>query len=210
MSHRRLRTRRFSICNFEILLNEPLDPEEVLADAVAGHLIDPYWGKIWDSAPAAAAAILKSNIAKGTQTLELGCGCGLLGIAAMIAGLDVTFSDHEAEAVQLAMENAKLNGLENVKGIVLDWNQPVDATYELLIASDVLYEQQFHQPLLDAAGRMLGGAGQFLIGDPGRTAVKEFLQTAMDIGWTVEIFGSDQKPKLVPTINQFQWLVLRK
>ena len=207
---RQLRTRTFRILNQKLLIQEPLDPDEILADAATGKGADPYWGKIWGSAPDAAAAIMASNWPAGTRTLELGCGCGLLGIAGLFAGLDVTFSDHEIEAVELAVDNARLNGWPDAKGLVLDWNRPPVSKYDLLIANDILYESPFHQPLLGAAESLLRENGVFQIGDPGRTLAKTFLQLAMKSGWKVEIYGRELNPVMTPTTNQFQWLVLRK
>ena len=202
--------KEFSIDGRSIRLKVPADPDQILSDAVEGQAVDPYWGKIWDSAPRAAACVLRTDWPTTIQALEIGCGCGLLGIAAMFAGADVTLSDHDVEAVNLAVENARLNGFANAPGMVLDWNAPPDATFDLLLASDVLYEEQFHQPLLAAMNKLLKPGGSFRIGDPGRQLAKSFVQSAAENGWATEIFDADLEPLLMPTTNAFQWLVLKQ
>src|SRR5437868_5031320 len=63
------------------------------------HFADPYWAKLWPAAPHLAEAILRHPPPPGTRVLELGCGSGLVGIAALACGLDVTFSDYVPLAV---------------------------------------------------------------------------------------------------------------
>ena len=200
----------FSILGRSIRLRVPADPDRILADATHGQAVDPYWGKIWDSAPHAAKCVLQTVWPTKAKVLEIGSGCGLLGIAGMFAGHDVMLSDHDGEAVKLAVENAQLNGFADAQGVVLDWNAPPNMKFDLLLASDVLYEEQFHQPLLIAADKLLKSGGSFRIGDPGRQLAKAFLQFSADEGWRAEIFDSDLKSLLMPTTNAFQWLVLKR
>src|SRR6266513_2076047 len=86
----------------------PTDPDRLLDHlespdaATHPHLADPYWAKLWPAAPLLAAAIAHNPPPRGTRLLELGCGSGLVGIAALAGGLDVTFSDYLPFAIQLA------------------------------------------------------------------------------------------------------------
>ena len=209
--HRRdLSLREFEICGRIFSLNVPSDPEQILSDAVEGRVRDPYWGQIWDSAPKAASCIIRSTWNEGNSVLELGCGCGLLGIAALSCGLEVTLSDHDPEAVELAVTNARINGYSNSKSLVLDWNDPPTGSYDVLLANDVLYEQSFHGPLLESAQRLLTATGPFCIGDPGRQLAKSFLQSASRQGWSLEFFDENLQNVLMPQTNRFQWIVLRR
>src|SRR5437016_2208097 len=91
-------------------LHTPTDPNELLnhlespAAGAQPHLADPYWAKLWPAAPLLAEAIVRAGWPRGTRVLELGCGSGLVGIAALACGLDVTFSDFVPLAVELALE----------------------------------------------------------------------------------------------------------
>ena len=188
----------------------PLDEESSLNEMVQGKGIDPYWAKLWESASDTAHCIFQTEWTANLKTLELGCGIGLAGIAGLIAGLDMTFSDHEPQAVDLALQNAALNGFENCGAIVLDWANPIDETFDVILASDVLYEQESHLKILLLAEQMLRPGGSLRIGDPGRQISRNFLNLANDHSWSVSIFDAQLKPCLAPFTNQFQWLVLQK
>ncbi len=72
--------------------------------------------------------------------------------------------------------------------MLLDWNESAcQATYDLVIASDVLYETGNHAPLLDAVSQLLTSGGQVWIGDPGRKSADDFRRLAVKRGWTVEV-----------------------
>jgi hypothetical protein len=91
----------------------------------------------------------------GLPCLELGCGSGLVGLACLAAGLEVTFSDYVPFTVELALENAARNGFANARGLVLDWRQPHDRQWPLIVAADVTYDRTNIAPLLDVLEKML-------------------------------------------------------
>ena len=176
----------------QIQLKLPADPESLLEDlaeqdAKDCHDTDPYWSWLWDASADMSRCILSEHWKLPLKTLELGCGCGLAGIAGLLAGLDVTFSDLVPDAVELAQHNAAQNGFTDAEGLVLDWNHPQKAKFDLLIASDILYEASNHQPILRLAEKMLLKGGQFWIGDPGRSIVSDFIHAARDAGWSTQL-----------------------
>ena len=123
-----------------------------------------------------------------TRVLELGCGSGLVGIAALACGLDVTFSDYVPLAVDLALENAARNGFPNAKGLVLDW-RAVDQTtcerFPLILAADVTYDRSNIDPLLNVLDQMLAPGGEAWFGDAGRSPAEEFVRQAQTAKWSV-------------------------
>ena len=168
----------------------PTDPDRLLdvlesPEATSHpHLADPYWAKLWPAAPLLAGAeIVRTPPPRGTHVLELGCGSGLVGIAALACGLDVTFSDYVPFTVQLALENAARNGFAKAKGIVLDWraiaNAPAQDHYPLIVAADVTYDGEENlDPLLDVVQRLLAPDGQAWFGDAGRSPAPDFIERA--------------------------------
>ena len=84
-----------------------VDPDALL-DALTQEEFDgsggrmPYWGTVWPSALALAEKVLRSPSLEGRRVLDLGCGLGLVGLAALERGAHVTFLDWEPEAVRLA------------------------------------------------------------------------------------------------------------
>ena len=67
----------------------------------------PYWADLWPAARMLAKAILRETWTPGQRALEVGCGLGLPGIAALAMGLRVTFSDYDATALRFAADNAR-------------------------------------------------------------------------------------------------------
>src|SRR5215472_7309490 len=82
-----------------------LDHPAVLSAFAADEYM-PYWADLWPAARMLAKAILRESWTPGQEALEIGCGLGLPGIAALSVGLRVTFSDYDATALRFAADNA--------------------------------------------------------------------------------------------------------
>ena len=81
----------------------------------------------------------------GMQVLDLGCGCGVVGIvAAKICGEEnVTLCDIDPNAVETAVANAERNGVSGVKAVVSDGLKQVDAAGFDMILSNPPYQTDF-------------------------------------------------------------------
>ncbi len=196
-----------------IVLRMPRRPEDVLANAAASGSLnetDPYWGFLWPSATVLAELVLARQWPQRLKTLELGCGSGLVGLAALFAGLDVTFSDLVPDAVELARRNAAANGFEDARAVVLDWREPHSEQFELILASDVLYHPELHKPLVALIDRMLAATGECWIADPGRTVAREFLQALSDAGLSYSLRDSEGRDVLMPLPGRFVLIVVKR
>lgn len=80
---------------------------------------DPYWTCVWPSSVAMAQEILdRPHLVAGRRVADLGCGLGVGGIAAALAGAEeVVFLDREPLAIQCALLNARLNGFTKVESL---------------------------------------------------------------------------------------------
>ena len=85
------------------------------------------------------------KIASGMRIMDLGCGCGVVGIvAAKIAGEEIVFlSDADPMAVETARRNAERNGVGGVQVCVSDGFKSVDASGFDLILSNPPYQTDF-------------------------------------------------------------------
>jgi 2-polyprenyl-3-methyl-5-hydroxy-6-metoxy-1,4-benzoquinol methylase len=227
--------REVAVGPHQFKLYTPTDPDEVLNHiespeaATKPHLADPYWAKLWPAAPLLAEAVLRAGpkskvqsprssasdfglgtLDVGLRTLELGCGSGLVGIAALASGCEVTFSDYIPFAVELAVENAARNGFPNARGMVLDWRQPQNEEFPWIVAADVTYDRTNIDPLLDTCEKMLAPGGEAWFGDAGRGPAAEFLSRALDRGWQVSLFDENDRPALVPALGRYQRIVLKR
>jgi predicted nicotinamide N-methyase len=194
----------------------PSDPDALLeqlespSNAEQPHFADPYWAKLWPAAPLLAEAIVRSPPPARTRVLELGCGSGLVGIAALAVGLDVTLSDYVPFAVKLALENAARNGFPQAKGLVLDWRQPRDEHFDLVVAADVTYDRTNLEPLLAVCDKMLAPGGEAWFGDAGRGPAADFVNQALDCGWAVSLYDEDDQPFARTALGHYRRIVLRR
>jgi predicted nicotinamide N-methyase len=129
----------------------------------------PYWTDLWPAARMLAKAVLREKWPPGSEALEVGCGLGLPGIAALSAGLDVIFSDFDATALEFAASNARLNGFDQFRVLQLDWRFPPDGLQvPVILASDVLYELRHINPLVALIRQVLIPGGICLLTDQDR------------------------------------------
>ena len=134
----------------------------------------PYWADLWPAARMLAKAILREPWAEhqarlGPLTaLEVGCGLGLPGVAALSAGLAVTFSDYDATALRFAADNARANGFLDFQTLQLDWRYPPSTQYPVLLASDLIYEVRNVAPLVSLIQKVMRPDGFCLLTDQDR------------------------------------------
>ncbi len=91
------------------------------------------------------AMLSRVRFEPGMRVLDLGCGCGLVGIlAALSCGEEnVVMSDIDPLAVQVAAENAARNGVGGVKAVVSDGLSGLTETGFDLILSNPPYQSDF-------------------------------------------------------------------
>lgn len=91
------------------------------------------------------AMLSAAHFAEGMKVLDLGCGCGLVGIlAARICGEESVFmSDIDPLAVEIASRNAARNGVGGVRAVVSDGFEGLDEAGFDLILSNPPYQSDF-------------------------------------------------------------------
>lgn len=129
----------------------------------------PYWADLWPAARMLAKVLVNEEFPPGLQALEIGCGLGLPGIAALARGLRVTFSDYDATAVQFAADNARANGFRGFETLVIDWRYPPeDRCWPLILAADLIYEMRNIAPIVALIKKLLAPDGVCLLTDQDR------------------------------------------
>ena len=149
----------------------------------------PYWADVWPSARVLAERVVSMPV-DGRRYLELGCGAGLVSVAAALAGFDVTATDYYDEALRFTALNVLVNTGVLIDTRAGDWRRfPHDiGRFELVAASDVLYEQT-HAPLIASVlDRTLTGRGTAIIADPGRLAAPQFIEECKERGMPAAIY----------------------
>lgn len=196
----------------------PANPHAILdsPELEAGDALEPYWVQLWTAAQPTAEAVLGSVWKPGTRVLELGCGIGLVGLAALCRGLHVTFSDYQPLAVALALENARRHGfpagdhLSHVEGWVLDWRDAVDRRFPVVLGSDILYEVGNHVPLAELLERVLTPDGVCWIGDAGRYHASRFAEVAESRGFQVTLVDEAGRRLAAARTAKYQRFILQR
>lgn len=151
----------------------------------------PYWSYLWPASAPMSRCLVHAGWPPGTRVLELGSGIGLVGLAALACGWDVTFSDYDETSLELCRQNAERNSLTGPNLLKLDWRQPADVQFPVILGCEVIYERRNHEPILDLLERMLAPDGVCWIGDPGRSQAPRFLEAVAARGWKLALIDSD-------------------
>jgi predicted nicotinamide N-methyase len=146
----------------------------------------PYWADIWPSSTVLAAHLVgladkrpSRNRGKG---LELGCGVGLVTTAAMIAGYEMLATDYYTDALAFSRANAWRETGRTPDAMMIDWRTfpPEAKGFNLILASDVLYEKEYALLLPGIFKRALAPGGMVILADPGRIGVPEFKEACSE------------------------------
>jgi len=148
----------------------------------------PYWADIWPSSTALASVVAELD-GQGKRALELGCGLGLVTIGALRAGFDVVATDYYEDALLFARRNGLSAAGREPRTRHVDWREfPSDlGRFDLVLASDVLYEREYATLVADAIVTSLAPGGVALVADPGRVALLSFVTACEQRGCTVGI-----------------------
>lgn len=153
----------------------------------------PYWAELWPGARMLARAVMTetwSSTVPKQAALEIGCGLGLVGIAALAAGLKVTFTDRDPLALQFAAVNAQLNGFDDFDTMLLDWNAPpADLKAEVILGSELVYVPEHASQVSCFIQQVLTPNGQCLIADLDRVPAHKLTDalTAAGLAFTTQI-----------------------
>ncbi|MDP3695956.1 MAG: methyltransferase domain-containing protein [Desulfocapsaceae bacterium] len=176
------------------------DIEEILdgKDPFANVSEFPFWVKLWEAAMVLAYVRSSLPEPKGKTVLELGAGLGAPGLAAAAAGFDVTISDYEEIIMDFQRVSAAASGIHNVTFTHLDWlNPPEIAHFDILAGAEILFREEFFQPLLNVFKKYLKPDGFiYLAHDASRRSLPLFLEQAQkdfDITLSKQIIKKSNK-----------------
>ena len=127
----------------------------------------PLWAKIWPGSFVLETYLRKKVACAGKSLLELGAGCAVLSILASRLGFShITASDVEDMALLFARANVLRNNLqEQIDVRHIDVTRPgvcpgLSTDIDVIVASEILYLDDLHKPLLNFLERHLARDGQ--------------------------------------------------
>ena len=178
----------------EFVLRHPASAEELIVEeAFDRDERLPYWADLWPSAVTLSAHVVPLAEAyhvrrPGAKALELGCGVGLVTTVLALAGFDVLATDYYDDALNFARLNAGRNAGAAIGTRNVDWRDfPTDlGRFDLIVASDVLYERPYASLVAHAIHRSLKAKGVAIVADPGRVAADAFVAECRARGLNVD------------------------
>lgn len=197
----RTSTRQVQLGGLDVTLLSPANADDLISED--DYVMDerlPYWADLWPSAQVLAEEVRTLRL-RGERVLELGCGLGLVAIGAALAGADVTATDYYEDALQFAQLNVFEATGRTIATRMVNWvEMPKDlGRFDLVLASDVLYEHRYAPLVANAIAATLVRGGEAIVADPGRIAVESFLDECRARGL---VATSDQREWSEGTIRQ--------
>ncbi len=141
----------------------------------------PYWAELWPSSTVLAGFVAADSRPR-CSAIELGAGIGLVSIAATIAGHHVTATDYYADALDFTRANSYRNLGREIDVELVDWRavSPALPRFDLVLASDVLYEPRYAPLVAGVIDRFLAAHGHAYVADPGRVAAEAFVDACRE------------------------------
>ncbi|MDZ4762293.1 MAG: 50S ribosomal protein L11 methyltransferase [Alphaproteobacteria bacterium] len=170
----RANTRPVAVAGLEPLrlyLADELTPiwEATEADFGARKLAPPFWAFAWAGGQGLARHVMAHpETVRGKCVLDIACGSGIVGIAAVLAGAShVLVNDLDPMCEAAAALNAELNGVKlGWRGGDLLDNPPMGV--DVILAGDTFYEKPMADRFIAFLMRMKGAGAAVFAADPGR------------------------------------------
>jgi predicted nicotinamide N-methyase len=140
--------------------------------------ISPYWSQVWPSAISLCEFLERHpEFIQHKKVLELAAGLGLPSLLAAAYAKEVHCSDYIQEAVDIAQQSISYNKLTNIHCSLLDWNHlPENLTADVLLLSDINYEQAAFEILFNVLQRFLNNGSTIILSTPQRIMAKPFIE----------------------------------
>ena len=154
--------------------------------------VQPYWAYPWGGGAALARYVLDHPACvAGKRVLDLGCGSGLVAIAAVLAGAGaVTANDLDPRACVAARLNGAANGVSFAvtEGDLLDGAAPLA---DVVLVGDVFYDPALALRSAAFLERCVAAGLEVLVGDPYRTPLPK-ARLRLVAEYLVADFGDDE------------------
>lgn len=164
------------------------DPHGLAEAAGISSSAWPLFGLVWPSARILADAMQTQDIA-GKRILEIGCGLALASLVLHRRHGDITASDCHPLAPAFLLENLRLNNLPTLKYQAGNWGRdnPDLGQFDLIIASDVLYERDQPDTLSQFIGLHAAAQATVIIVDPDRGNRNPFCRKMVALGFVCSL-----------------------
>lgn len=169
----------------------PADVDDVF-DAIVEEQYEkdrflPYWAERWPSSTHFLSFVMNAAVPSSTRICELGCGLGIVAAALANKGHTVIATDIALDGCRFARHNIAANG-GTARVVCADWRtMPFNKPFDLIVASDILYEERWIGPILDCIDTLLARNGEAFIADPCRRFWELFKVRAKEREYSISV-----------------------
>jgi predicted nicotinamide N-methyase len=161
------------------------DPQGLAEKLGISSALWPIFGVIWPSS-LVLAHYLADYDTEAKRILELGCGIALSSLLLNKQHADITATDYHPETEAFLIRNTLLNHDPVIAYEQTDWAQTQDnlGLFDLIIGSDLLYEDQHIALLANFIENHANPACEVILVDPGRGRKNKLSATLEDFGFS--------------------------
>lgn len=173
------------------------DPEGTAEALGISSAAWPIFGIMWPSSLVLAHFLCDYDIGP-KRVLEIGCGTALSSLLLNKQQVDITATDHHPEVETFLNRNSKLNGDANIPFERTDWADNNDSLgrFDLIIGSDLLYEDQHIELLSDFIREHSNPDCEVIIVDPGRGRKNKLAKKMLEHGFVSSFFKPENRESL--------------
>jgi len=130
----------------------------------------PFWAVVWPAASLLGRWIIDHpELVRGKSVLDIGCGGGVAGIAAAMAGAaSVVCNDIDAASLALAEENARANGVSVATDRSDRLGTRFDGGENVVLVADMFYKKPEALALSELLDKAVARGALVLVSDGGR------------------------------------------
>ena len=163
------------------------DPEGLAEHLGISSATWPLFGIIWP-AGLVLAHYISSYPTEGKRILEMGCGMALSSLLLNNKNANITATDHHPEAEFFLQRNTLLNQGKDIEFKRVDWADKSDelGLFDLIIGSDILYEDQHTQMVADFINSHASPMCEIILVDPGRGRKNKLGVLMQNLGYSQE------------------------
>ncbi len=136
-----------------------INPDDVMTDF-------PLWAKLWEASGVLASYLTTLPTDPNKTMLEIGCGLGLVGIVAAMAGHRITMTELNPDALIFARANALVNGCPDTPIESVNWNEPrLKGRFDYIVGSETVYKAEDIDGLEALFDRYLAPDGTIILAE---------------------------------------------
>jgi len=166
-------------------LDRYVDGAALLRDGDAPE--PPYWAHLWPGSLALARLVTTEIACAGRRVIDIGCGLGLVGIAAALRGAAATLIDTSPAALQFARASAVVNDCR-VQLLQGDVRQPpLRGHFDYGFAADITYDPILQGAVAALLSAHLAPGGRAWCAESVRTFDQGFQQACTRSGLEVTV-----------------------